>query len=359
MLKIGIKMKRQNIEKELIVALMDILKGVPFLKTSKGKISSVTQSGSRPDAVLEAEFNKNKSKKLILEIKSIGQPRQIREAVNQLIRFTSERPDFYGIIGAPYISPAASKICEKEGIGYLDLAGNCRLVFDTVYIVREGASNPFVKKRDLRSLYSPRATRVLRVLLNDPKTDWKTQALANAAEVSIGQVANIKKLLKDREWIIEEKEGFRLKSPSDLLEEWSKNYSFRTNEVRDFYCMSGIAEIEAKLAKTCNHRKVNCALTGLAGAARVHPGIRYQRTIFYVSEISDDLIAKTGLKAVSSGANVTLLIPYDEGVFNGSKVYEDIPVVSPIQIYLDLRNFKGRGEEAAQLIYDKVLRKLW
>jgi hypothetical protein len=352
-------MKRCDIEKKLITVLKDTLKGVPFLKTSKGKIGSVTQNGSRPDAVLQAELNENQSKKLVLEIKSIGQPRQIREAVNQLLRFTSEQPDFYGIIGAPYISPAAAKICEKEGIGYLDLAGNCRLVFDTVYIVREGASNPFIKKRDLRSLYSPRASRVLRVILNNPRTDWKMQALANAAQVSIGQVANVKKLLKDREWIIESNKGFKLKNPSDLLDEWSKNYTFRKNEVRDFYCMSNAAEIEQKLAQVCTARKLDCALTGLSGAARVQPGIRYQRTMAFVSDLSDDLISSIGLKAVSSGINVTILLPYDEGVFNGLKKYDDIQVVSPIQLYLDLRKFKGRGEEAAQIIYNKVLKKSW
>jgi len=359
MLKMVILMKEQEVKRKIIAALAETLKGVPFLKARTGKVGSVSRNGARPDAVLEVDLEGNKKKKLLLEIKSIGQPRQIREAVNQLLRFTSTQPGFYGIIGAPYISSAAAKICEYEGIGYLDLAGNCRLVFETVYIVREGARNPFAQKRDLRSMYSPRATRALRVLLNNPRTDWKTLALANAAEVSIGQVANIRKLLRDREWIIESKKGFRLKKPADLLEEWSGNYSFRKNEVRDFYCMSDIPEIEVKLAKVCSGWNVNCALTGLSGAARVQPGIRYQRAMVFVSEVSDDLITKAGLKAVSSGANVTLLLPYDAGVFNGSKEYDSIPVVSPIQLYLDLRNYKGRGEEAAQIVCDKVLSKSW
>lgn len=253
---------------------------------------------------------------------------------------------------------AVTKICEEEGVGYLDLAGNCRLVFESVYIVREGASNPFTKKRDLRSLYSPRASRVLRTLLNQPQDYWKMKQLAETAEVSIGQVANIKKLLKDREWISESKKGFKMKNPADLLAEWINNYSFRDNKVREFYTMASMAEIEENFVKVCNEKKVTCALTGLSGAARVQPGIRYQRTIAFVSVISNDLISAIGLKAVTSGANVTLLLPYDEGVFNGSKKYDGIPVASPIQLYLDLKNFKGRGEEAAQTIYDKVLRKL-
>jgi len=352
-------MKEQDIKKDIITTLTDTLKDVTFLKTKKGEVNSVKLSGIRPDALLEAEIKENQKRKLLLEIKNIGQPRQIREAVNKLLRFTSMQSDIYGIIGAPYISPAAAKICKEEGIGYLDLAGNCRLVFDTIYIVRENARNPFVRKRDLRSLYSPRASRVLRVLLNNPKTDWKMQVLAKAAEVSIGQIANIKKLLGDREWIIESKKGFKLKKPADLLAEWSGNYTFRKNEVQDFYCMSDIPTIEAKIAKECSENKINYAFTGFSGAARILPGIRYQRVMVFVSKIPDRLLRKASLKEVSSGANVTLLIPYDTGVFNGTKECDDIPVVSAIQLYLDLRSYRGRGEEASQIIFEKVISKSW
>jgi hypothetical protein len=66
---------------------------------------------------------------------------------------------------APYISPVSAEICRKEGVGYLDLAGNCRLSFENVFIRREGIHNPFAVKRDLRSLYAAKSARVLRVLL--------------------------------------------------------------------------------------------------------------------------------------------------------------------------------------------------
>lgn len=355
----AIPMKTEIIEIEILKALLGALKDVPFIKTKGVKVTPTSRNGTRPDAVLEVALGKKKRKKLFVEIKSIGQPRLVRDAINQVLRFTSEQPDSYGIVGAPYISPAAANICEEEGIGYLDLAGNCRLVFDTVYIVREGAKNPFAQKRDLRSLYSPRGTRILRVMLNNPRIAWKTQPLAEEAKVSVGQVANIKKLLKDREWIIEIKDGFRVKEPAGLLTEWSENYSFRKNEVRDFYSMSGISAVEAGMAGVCAESGVQFALTGLSGAARVQPGIRYKRIMAFVSDISGDLNKKAGLKEVTSGANVTLLLPYDAGVFNGFRDYDGVPVVSPVQLYLDLKSYKGRGEEAAQIIYDKVLAPSW
>ena len=54
------------------------------------------------------------------------------------------------------------KICEEAGVGYVDLAGNARLAFDHVFIETRSPKNPFIEKRELRSLFAPRATRVLR-----------------------------------------------------------------------------------------------------------------------------------------------------------------------------------------------------
>jgi hypothetical protein len=115
------------------------------------------------------------------------------------------------------------------------LAGNCLLSFDQVFISKEGKRNPFARKRDLRSLYSPKAERVLRVLLSAPGRWWKVQPLAKEAGVSLGQGFNVKKLLVDREWVEIGDNGFRLTDPAKLLSEWEENYDYRHNAVRGFY----------------------------------------------------------------------------------------------------------------------------
>jgi hypothetical protein len=53
---------------------------------------------------------------------------------------------------------------------------------------------------------------------------------------------------------------------------------------------------------------------------------------------------------VTSGATVSLLVPYDEGVFYDSREVDGTQLVSPVQIYLDLQNYRNRGQEAAQAI---------
>jgi hypothetical protein len=259
---------------------------------------------------------------------------------------------------APFISPQAAEICMTDGVGYVDFAGNCLLSFGQVYIEQTGKPNPFRTRRDLVSLFSPKSSRILRVLLCNPGRVWKTQDLAGDARVSLGQVANVKKLLLDREWITKQ-DGFSLTAPWRLLEEWEKAYSYRKNEVRNYYSLKSIPEIEADLATVCKEKGIEYALTGFSGAARFAPAVRYTRAMAYVYSTRKDVASLLNLKEVEGGPNVMLLGPYDEGVFYGTQTIEDIRVVSPLQIYLDLKGYKGRGEEAAEAILRDVIKPKW
>jgi hypothetical protein len=211
----------------------------------------------------------------------------------------------------------------------------------------------------LRSLYSPKAERVLRVLLMSGPKEWKVQELANEADVSLGLVSNVKKKLDDQEWIAAESIGFSLTAPFVLLEEWAQNYNYRRNQVQEFYSMQSVADFEYELGQVCQREGVSYSLTGLSGAARFAPVVRYQRAMAYVSGDIQHLTTRLGIKSVSSGSNVTLLSPYDEGVFYGSRELDDYSVVSPVQVYLDLMSYRGRGHEAAEAIRDRVIREIW
>ena len=71
------------------------------------------------------------------------------------------------------------------------------------------------------------------------------------------------------------------------------------------------------------------------------------------------MLSLLDLKEVESGANIMLLGPYDEGVFYGTQVIDDIRIVTPLQIYLDLIGYKGRGEEAAEVMLRDVIKPKW
>lgn len=296
---------------------------------------------------------------IIVEIKSNAQPRLAREAVNQLFRYRDEIPGMYGVLMAPFISPQAASICEKAGIGYADSAGNCRLVFGNVYIERRDWPNPSIIRRDLRSLFTAKASRILSVLLADPRRSWKVLDLAKEGRVSLGQASNVKKLLEDREWIERSTKGLRLSRPEDVLAAWVSAYSLSKNRIRDYYSLKEPAEIEARLSEVCREMGSTCALTGFSAAARLAPVVRSQRVMAYADSRIEELARRLELKEVSSGANVSLVEPVDKGVFIGSREIEGQRIVSPVQLYLDLKSMKGRGEEAAEAILERVIKPSW
>lgn len=279
---VSMKQSKRIFEKDTKQALLGCLKDIPFLKVREAQ----RPKADGPNLVLKVGDG-SEDKTLVVEIKDSGQPRIAREGVNQLLLYLQKFPKSYGILAAPYISPRSAEICTQNGIGYVDLAGNCLITFENIFIKKEGGPNPFARKRELRSLYSPRAERVLRVLLNQPKRIWKIQELAKEANVSLGQCHNVKELLANREWITFEdkgkRKGYRVSEPLALLNEWADNYDFRKNRVMELYSAMSVAEIEKALFRDTKQAP-NCALAGFSAAARLGTASRYQRVMAFASE---------------------------------------------------------------------------
>ena len=144
-----------------------------------------------------------------------------------------------------------------------------------------------------------------------------------------------------------------------LITEWANNYRIERNTTREYYSLQPTPTMEAELAEASRKIGVKLAFSGFSGAVRFAPAVRYQRVTAYVLDNVAALVDRLGLKPVSRGANVTISEPYDEGVLYGTREIEGAPVVSPIQLYLDLAKIKGRGEEAATAILEEVIKPTW
>lgn len=316
-----------------------------------------------PDYILKLR-RPNGTKKILFEVKNNGQPREARIAINQIQSHLKNDSNAYGVLVAPFISEQAAGICQEANIGILDLAGNCRLAFDDVFIEYKGAPNPFNVRRDLRTLFSPKSSRVLRVLLNQPKRTWTVQELSKEASVSMGQVSNVKNLLDYREWISVSKEGIKLTEPKELLTDWVNHYDYmRDNFIEPFYSLKSFEEQMNVLAGNSIGTKIlgfnnRFALTGYAGANFIFPYVRSHTVSLYVDDI-EFWIPRLGLKRVESGDNVFLVKPYDEGVFYNCQNYKNVPIVSSIQLYLDLMTMGGRGKDGAEALLNEVIIKQW
>lgn len=342
---------------EIESILRKLLKTASFLELNNISKQPEIPQNTRADLILSIDDGA-RSRNIIVEIKSNGEPRYMRSAIQQLKEYLSQIKDSYGIVAAPYISYDTANICKENGVGYIDTAGNCYLNFDKVFIERKNYPNPIILKRSLRSIFSTKATRIIRVMLVNPKKQWQVQELAKETNVSLGLAYKVKERLLDLEYASEIKRRISLAQPQKLLDEWTENYSFRKNKIFDFYGPP-IKLMEIKLSQCCKAKGIRYAFALFSGATRVAPYTRYTRGFVYINDRIKDIAQTVGLKEVDSGANFTLMEPYDDGVFLGVQRVKGVMVVSDIQLYLDLKSYRGRGEDAAQFLLEQKIKPQW
>ena len=58
--------------------------------------------------------------------------------------------------------------------------------------------------------------------------------------------------------------------------------------------------------------------------------VRYERVFDYVDGALEEVVSQLKLKKVPGGTNVSLLLPYDEGVYCGARELESIRTASPL-----------------------------
>jgi len=357
-------------ENEILQKLTENLKSL-FESTGVISLKNIIRETSnlfpgqkdKPDLVAEVITRDNKKFMLVFEVKSLGQPRYARLAISQLKDFLEGKENAYGIFVSAFISEESRRECQKNGVGYIDLAGNCLLNFENIFINIDGRPNPYPESRPLKSIFSARSSRAIRVLLCNPGKEWTLSELSKEAIISLGQAFSVKKRLLDYELIEEEGKGknmrFRLVSPEQLLKKWADNYDFRKNKIWNFYSFDDVEKAEKKLADYLGENNILYGFTLTSGASLVAPFVRYTRVYIYVKNNIEKIAADLNLKQVSTGPNVTILEPYDEGVFYRLQDVKGMKVVSDVQLYLDLKSYKERGEEAASFILEQRLRKRW
>ena len=317
----------------------------------------------QPDLIVEVKTKDKKKYFIVIEVKSAGQPRFTRMAISQLKYMVGNKRNYYGVFAATFISEESKQICNENDIGFIDLAGNCLFKFENVYISIEGHPNPYPNTRPLKSIFATKSTRVLRVFLCNPKKEWFVRDIAKEANISLGQAFNIKQRLLEFEFIEATGSGknskIKLKKSEQLLREWSKNYTYRKNKIRNFYSMDDVGFLERKLNDYFKENQISYAFTLTSGASRVAPFLRYKRIFTYVNNNVDHIVKDLNFKEVSTGSNISFLEPYDEGIFYYLQEVNDVKVVSDIQLYLDLQGYMKRGEEAAEFLLESRLKNQW
>ena len=280
-------------------------------------------------------------------------PSSVKEVVSQ------SNGQLYCIIMAPYISDASAKICETYGVGYCDLSGNCLIQMDSIYISNKGNPNRYPVENHAKTIFKSSAkttSLILRELMKDVSKRWKIKELAEKVGCSIGMVSRVKTYLCEQSWAAMDYSGLHNTDAESLMKEWSRAYEI--HEAISCYTIESIPRFEEKCYAAYRNNGVSLCLTGFSGGVRYAPVVRYTKAHVWVDRKDiTDFLNLTECKKVDSGANVTVYIADSDEVFVDCREINQSRVASPVQVYLDCMQLKGRGEEMAEAVFSKEICK--
>jgi hypothetical protein len=348
----------KGLDERAAKALTSLLQEVPAIK-----IREVTVEPAGPERGIDILARINVSGQqytIACEVKSSGQPRHVRMGLLQLRNHLAHsRLSSLPLLIAPYLSDEARALCRDEKVGFLDLEGNARLVFDGVFIERLVPTRPAAARRELKSLFKPKSARVLRVLLRDPTRAWRVAELAEAAQVSLGHVSNVRSALIDNEWAKLSEGGLVLDKPDGLLDAWRDAHETPAAKRLGFYTTLHGKSFDDAARRVLGDKATDgrIALASFSAAQWLAPYGRTGTNFFYAEEEAvDRLMRELTLASAQKGENVVVMVPKDSGLFRDT--VEPAPGVvctSPVQTYLDLAQAGERGREAADHLRRETL----
>ena len=352
-------MKKERLEVRAAEALKELFDSRPNIEISEIQFEPRVGDGRRADILaLISAFGRRHT--LVCEIKNNGQPRHVRNAVLQL-RDCVARMNISAvpILITPFLSEKSRAICVNHNVGYLDLYGNVFFQVPGILIDVSVAGRPAAEKRDLKSLFRPKAAHILRIMLRNPERAWRVTELAKAANASLGHVSNVRKALLNREWAENLGRGVALTDPDALLDTWRNAYRRPDGDVIRLYTsLHGQAFEEAVKDVLSVYSFRN--LAAFASFSAAHWMAPYGRTgteYFYADREGAKKIADA-LRASNAdrGNNVEILILKDQDILEDTvEPAPGVTCTSPVQTYLDLSISGERGAESADYLRRKVL----
>jgi hypothetical protein len=254
------------------------------------------------------------------------------------------------IVISRYLSEDTRARLQEGNLSYLDLTGNVRIVLSEpgLFIETQGASqDPEREERPARSLRGPKAGRIVRALI-DRKEPPGVRELAALTKINAGYVSRVLELLDQQALVTRVGHG-KLQSVDwpALLRRWAKEAPLETRgRVQTYLEPRGLSALLARLAKS----EERYVVTGGLAAAAAAPTAPTRLGTIWVRDAAE-AAKHLGLRAVEAGANLLLIEPNDEGVFDGAMQREGIWYAAPSQAAADLLTSPGRGPaEGEELI---------
>ncbi|MBI3203696.1 MAG: MarR family transcriptional regulator [Myxococcales bacterium] len=263
------------------------------------------------------------------------------------------------VVATPFMGELGKRICDEAGISWFDLSGNARIVAPGLRIIIEGKPNRFLRRGRPSSAFAPKSARVARHLLVHHPKAFRQRDLARETGLDDGFTSRIVRRLEGDGLVERDEKGLiHARDPDLLLDAWSATYSFDKHAaLRGHVTARSGDELLQKLAAQLSRSKLQHAATGLSAAWLRTEFAGFRLVSFFVGSLpSDKALDAMGFREEPKGANVWLVVPNDDGVFDGASKVGGIECVHPLQAYLDLLAHPERAKEAAAELRSRALK---
>jgi hypothetical protein len=261
------------------------------------------------------------------------------------------------LLVVPYMTKAGAAAAEQRNLSWIDLSGNARLRDHELFVWVEGKPNRFPRRGRPSSPFAPKSARATRLMLIEPWHWWRQKDLAKATELDDGHLSRVVRRLDEDELLDHRDSEFRPRDPDLLLDAWADDYRFDRHDVVVGHLTGTGAELASELSSRLTDAGAKHAFTGLPAAWVLDKHARFRLCSVYVEGDPRAAADTVELRRNEKGANVQLIAPDDNGVFEGQREVDGLPCVSPAQIYLDLLHLPERAKEAAAQLRED--HRLW
>ena len=253
------------------------------------------------------------------------------------------------MVVAPYLSPSVRERLVESGLGFVDLTGNVRVALSRpgLFIEANGADvNPDRSARPSRSLRGGKAGRIVRALI-DREEPSGVRALVAITGVNAGYVSRIVALLDDQA-LIERSGRGRIVSVDwpRLFDRWSQDAPLSSRGTQTM-CLEprGLAALTSGLGTS----SLRYAVTGSLAVSELAPVAAVHLAVVYADDVRA-AVSALDLRIAERGANVMLIEPEDEWVFEGRILRNGLSAVAISQAAADLLTSPGRGPAEAEAL---------
>jgi hypothetical protein len=263
------------------------------------------------------------------------------------------------VVAVPFMGPAGRARCEEAGVGWFDLSGNAHLVAPGLRVKVEGQPNRYKGPGRPASAFAPKSSRIARWLLMHPTQPLSQRELATATKMDEGFTSRIVAKLEQDELIARDPDGrIRPRDPNLLLDAWAEGYSFTKHRILRGHVAARTPETQLRsMAEALGKKRQTYAATGLAAAWLLNRFAGFRIVTIYLAIAPEaPLLEHLGFREAELGANTWLVVPNDEGVFQGASDLHGVRCVRPIQAYLDLEGHPERAKEAAEQLRKELFK---